>query len=51
MVKDGIIIKIISNDYTVKWENNLYVCRARGIFRKEKISPVVGDLVTIDPAQ
>ena len=51
MVKDGIIIKIISNDYTVKWENNLYVCRARGIFRKEKISPVVGDLVTIDSAQ
>jgi len=44
----GQITKIISNLYTVKIENKYYNCRARGIFRKDKISPVVGDNVKVD---
>ena len=45
----GIIIKIISNDYTILSENKLYICKARGKFRKEKITPLVGDYCNFDP--
>ncbi len=45
---NGQIIKVISNLYTVKVGDLLYGCRARGKFRKDKISPVVGDNVMID---
>ncbi len=44
----GKIIKQISNDYTVKVNNNTYICKARGKFRKDKITPLVGDNVVID---
>lgn len=44
----GQIIRIISNLYTVKINNNYYDCRARGKFRNENITPVVGDYVKID---
>lgn len=44
----GKIIKQISNDYTVKVNNNLYVCKARGKFRNLGITPLVGDNVVID---
>lgn len=44
----GKIIKQISNDYTVKVNDNLYVCKARGKFRKMNITPLVGDNVVID---
>ena len=45
----GIIIKIISNDFTVLDElNNIHVCKARGKFRNLKITPLVGDNVVID---
>ena len=44
---DGIIIKGIGGFYYVDTENGLYECRARGIFRKEKIVPLVGDNVKI----
>ena len=45
---NGIIIKILSNDYTVKLENNEYlVVKARGVFRNQKITPLVGDNVEI----
>lgn len=44
----GKIIKQISNDYTVKVDNNLYVCKARGKFRNLGITPLVGDNVEID---
>ena len=46
--KTGKIIKIVSNLYTVISDDNLYECRARGKFRYDKISPVVGDIVTFD---
>ena len=45
---EGQIVKIISNLYTVKVNNTLYECSARGKFRNEKISPIVGDLVVIN---
>lgn len=44
----GKIIKQISNDYTIKVDNNLYVCKPRGKFRKLNITPLVGDNVIID---
>ena len=44
----GRIIKQISNDYTVKTEDKLYVCKARGKFRNLGITPLVGDTVKID---
>lgn len=45
----GIIIKIISNDFTVLDElNDIHVCKARGKFRNLKITPLVGDNVVID---
>ena len=47
MVK-GIIIKGISGLYYVKSKNKLYKCKARGLFRKQKIKPLVGDKVYID---
>ena len=45
---EGIIVKNISNDYTVRCGNELYICKPRGKFRKDKISPLVGDHVVID---
>lgn len=45
---NGIIVKQISNLYTVRCGDQLYGCRARGKFRKDKISPMVGDNVVID---
>ena len=44
----GKIIKQISNDYTVKLEDRILVCKARGKFRKLGITPLVGDNVLID---
>lgn len=44
---NGKIIKGIGGFYYVDTENGLYECRARGIFRKEKITPLVGDRVSI----
>lgn len=46
---EGQIIRQISNLYTVKVGDVLYGCRARGKFRNEKISPIVGDNVIINP--
>ena len=46
---NGIIVRIISNLYSVKTTDGIHECRARGKFRKDEISPVVGDFVTIDP--
>lgn len=41
----GRIIRIISNLYTVEANNNLYNCRARGLFRNREQTPLVGDIV------
>ncbi len=44
----GVIVKLISNDYTVLADHKYYVCKARGKFRNMNVSPVVGDEVIID---
>ena len=44
----GKIVKVISNDYTVLVDNKKYVCKARGVFRNQKITPLAGDNVEID---
>lgn len=48
MIQQGKIIKQISNDYTVKVNNELIICKPRGKFRNEGITPLVGDNVEID---
>lgn len=49
-MQEGKIIKIISNDYTVL-SNQEYICKSRGKFRKQKITPLVGDNVIFDANQ
>ena len=44
---DGRIIKGIGGFYYVDTPDGLYECRARGVFRKEGITPLVGDKVSI----
>lgn len=44
----GKIIKIVSNDCTVFAENQKFICKPRGKFRKENICPKVGDNVEFD---
>lgn len=43
----GLIIENISNLYKVKCGETTYTTTARGKFKKDDISPVVGDLVKI----
>lgn len=42
---NGIITKAIGGLYTVDASDGVYECNARGIFRKNKISPMCGDNV------
>ena len=44
---DGRLIKGIGGFYYVETADAVYECKARGIFRKQKITPLVGDLVSI----
>lgn len=45
----GKIVKGIAGFYYVHVvESGLYECKAKGVFRKEKIKPLVGDMVEID---
>lgn len=44
---DGIIIKGIGGFYYIEAAGEIYECKARGAFRKKKISPLAGDKVTI----
>lgn len=45
---EGIIIKNESNNYTVRTNKEIFICKPRGKFRLDKITPLVGDIVTID---
>ena len=45
---EGIIIKKISNDYTVRTNKGINICKPRGKFRNDKVTPLVGDSVIID---
>ena len=48
MSEIGTIIKGIGGFYYVKAVGNVYECKARGVFRKEKITPMIGDRVRIE---
>jgi|LSQX01.2.fsa_nt_gb ribosome biogenesis GTPase len=49
MADSGIIIRALSGFYFVElWNGEIVQCRARGLFRKKEISPLVGDAVEIE---
>lgn len=43
----GRIVRAIAGFYYVEVGDDIYQCKARGIFRKQKTEPMVGDLVEI----
>lgn len=45
---NGRIIKALSGFYYVEYNNEIIQCRGRGVFRKRKITPLVGDEVTFE---
>lgn len=44
---EGKIVKGIGGFYYVRTDKGLYTCRARGLFRNEDMSPLIGDCVRI----
>ena len=44
----GIIVKALSGFYYVKSEEKIYECKAKGSFRNEGISPLIGDVIAFD---
>ena len=51
MIIEGLILKGIGGFYYVETTDGIFECRARGKFRKDKITPLAGDHVTIDAAE
>lgn len=47
-MQTGKIVKALAGFYYVKDDDNVYQTRARGIFRKRKLSPLVGDIVDFE---
>ena len=45
---NGYIVKGIGGFYYVKTPDGIVECKPRGIFRKQKITPVAGDEVTLE---
>ena len=48
---EGVIVKGIGGFYYVSTEKGVAECRARGKFRKDRISPLVGDEVMIEESE
>ncbi|RPF56040.1 ribosome small subunit-dependent GTPase A [Aquisalibacillus elongatus] len=44
----GKIVKALSGFYDVMADGEVYTCKGRGLFRKKKITPLVGDHVEIE---
>jgi ribosome biogenesis GTPase len=44
----GLIVKGIGGFYYVKTDEQVYQCRARGIFRDQGVTPMIGDIVDIE---
>lgn len=44
----GTIIKGVGGFYYVKVSDKVYECKARGVFRKQKITPTIGDRAKIE---
>ena len=47
MIKEGLILKGIGGFYYVETADGVFECKAKGKFRKERISPLAGDRVII----
>lgn len=47
----GTIVKALSGFYYVDCEKNIYECKARGNFRQNGVSPLVGDRVDFDETE
>jgi ribosome biogenesis GTPase / thiamine phosphate phosphatase len=48
MIK-GTIIKGIGGFYYIKTDQGIFECKGRGLFRKEKLVPCVGDHIMLEP--
>ncbi|MCL1809308.1 MAG: ribosome small subunit-dependent GTPase A [Clostridiales bacterium] len=44
----GLVVKGIAGFYYVKAEGRVFQCKARGVFKKDGVSPMVGDTVSIE---
>lgn len=47
-MEEGRIIKALSGFYYVQSHQTVYACKGRGVFRNQRITPLVGDFVTFD---
>lgn len=47
ITQKGILLKGIGGFYSVEAADAVYVCKARGVFRKKRITPLAGDCVQI----
>ncbi len=47
VTQKGILLKGIGGFYSVEAADAVYVCKARGVFRKKRITPLAGDRVQI----
>ena len=47
MTENGVIIKGLGGLYTVAYRGKMFSCPARGIFRKDRTKPMIGDLVEL----
>jgi len=50
-LKTGRILRSVSGFYDVKTPEGIISCRARGILRKERVTPITGDMVEISVSQ
>lgn len=48
---EGQIVRAVSGFYYVRTAEGELQCRARGIFKKRKESPLVGDMVMVEPTE
>ena len=46
-IEKGIIIKMLSGFYYVKTPIGVITCKARGVMRKDKTTPLVGDYAEV----
>lgn len=46
--EQGLLLRGVGGLYTVQLENEVIECRARGRFRRERITPVAGDRVAVE---
>lgn len=44
---DGLIVKGVGGFYYVETADGIFECKARGVFRKQRLTPLVGDRVKI----